>query len=157
MIVILFNENGYHVSGENVEATQRVSPATTNEGDKIFQPLHHTYKVLHLALSEIHSKSIQDDVVVYGDSRIIDELNGVTKPLDEVCEQWVNVIRRHVLPEIKAIVFFRKKTVNDKITTAHTKMIPDERTSLPQLEDQSIKTKREAVKRLKENWFYGKK
>jgi len=91
--------------------------------------------------------------MIYSDSRIIDELNGVIAPLDEVCAKWVQSIQRNILPQIKAVVFFRKKPVNEDISTAHEKMIPKQRPSLPEQQDLSQQKKRETVKRFKENWF----
>jgi len=110
MITIVFNKEGYYVNGEGVEYALRCSPALDDHGNPIFHELHHTYKVLFLALRELVKKSdITGDIIVYNDSRIIDELNSNISPLDETCKRWHQIIRRQLIPRIRSIVFFRKK------------------------------------------------
>lgn len=111
MITVFVTKEGYYVAGEGVEASFKCSPATDERGNPIFNEIHHTYKVLFLALKEVARKqSIQGDVLVYNDSRIVDELNGHIKPLDDVCRKWQEAIRRELVPTIRSLVFFRKKT-----------------------------------------------
>lgn len=120
MITIFVTKEGYYVAGEDTEATLKCSPATDDRGNPIFQESHHTYKVLYLALKEIaRKKTIQGDVIVYNDSRIIDELNGQAQPLDDVCRRWQQVIRRELIPSIRSIVIFRKK--NSEYIRSHLK------------------------------------
>ena len=110
MITVYITKEGYYIQGEGVEATLRCSPALDEQGNPIFHELHHTYKVMFLALKEVARKStIQGDVMVYNDSRIIDELNGKIQPLDDVCRTWQRVIRRELVPSIRSVVMFRKK------------------------------------------------
>ncbi len=110
MITVFVSKEGYYLNGEGVEAALRCSPALDDQGNPIFHELHHTYKVLYMALQAVAGKQkIEGDVIVYNDSRIVDELNGNTSFLDEVCERWGRGIRREVLPRIKSIVTFRKK------------------------------------------------
>lgn len=110
MITVYVTKEGYYIQGEGVEATLRCSPAMDDQGTPIFHELHHTYKVMYLALKEVARKdAIQGDVMVYNDSRIIDELNGTTQPLDDVCRTWQRVIRRELVPHIRSLVLFRKK------------------------------------------------
>jgi len=168
MLRIFFNEDGYFVSGESVEIAQRCSPALTEKGDRIFQPLHHTYKVLYLALSEVRNLHIKEDVIVYNDSRIIDEINGNTPPLDNICSEWLNVIRRRAIPNIKSVVFFRKKpstVITSTIIEAHNAMLEKitnkQRSDLMSrecvLRSNAVKvTKNKLLSRFKEAWF-GKK
>jgi hypothetical protein len=127
VIRVFFNEDGFYIAGESVEISRRSYPAVTERGDKIFQSIHHTYKILYNALVEIRSISIQEDVVVYGDSRIIDEVNGYCQPLDDTCDQWVKILRRDIIPTIRSVVFFRKKPasqIKDTIGREHARMLP---------------------------------
>lgn len=122
MITVFFNESGYCIDGEGVEIARRCSPALTERGDRIFQRSHHMYKVLHLALREFPDIPVQEDVMVYNASRIIDELNGRIAPLDDTCQEWLNSIKRDLVPAIKSVVFFRKKPesqVRASIDDAH--------------------------------------
>jgi len=121
MITVFLAEEGYYITGENVNIARRCSPALTDRGDRIFQPLHHIYKVLHVALKELYNSS--DDIVVYNDTRIIDELNGLITPLDSTCQKWVDTFRRHTLPNVRSLIFFRKKAVDKEVESAHNTML----------------------------------
>lgn len=167
MIRVFFTEDGYYVTGESIEVTRQCSPALTSRGDRIFLPLHHEYKVLYLALCELRHANITDDVIVYGASRLIDEMNGNVRPLDTTNEQWLRVLKRNVIPSIKAVVFFRKKeavAVQKTLTDAHGKFLPqvDRRTlqEIAAAEDEAREvitknTKRGLIARLREQWFGG--
>jgi len=168
MIKVFFNEEGFFVAGEGIEIARRCSPALTSEGDRIFPVLHHTYKILYLALNELRKVSVKDDVMVYGSSRIIDELNGAVDPLDVQHGQWLETINRNVLPSIPAVVFFRKKPgpqVDNEIRVAHDGMIAhvDRRTleliiqeEQHRQEDRAALARKGKVQRLKDRWFGGK-
>jgi len=165
VIRVFFNEDGFYIAGESVEISRRSSPAVTERGDKIFQPIHHTYKILYNALAEIRAMSIQEDVIVYGDSRIIDEVNGYCKPLDETCDQWVKVLRRDILPTVRSVVFFRKKPasqIKDTIGREHARMLPPINTDIArsiaenaaERAEQNYKTKKtQARDKLRKSWF----
>lgn len=166
MIRIFFNEDGYYVTGEGIEISRRCSPATTSSGDQIFQTLHHTYKVCFLALNELRDMTnFSDDVMVYNDSRIIDEINGNLMPLDETCEQWLKAINRSVIPSIKAIVFFRKKPSGDvklSVKNSHESMMqPLGNSKIEEIVDREIHAQQMAAKkrerlllnRLRKQWF----
>lgn len=162
MIQIFFTEDGYYMTGEGVEIARRCSPATTDRGDRIFQPLHHTYKVLYLALCELRNIKTTEDVMVYGNNRIIEEINGYTEPLDPTCKQWLEILRRRVIPSIAPLIFFRKKPVDEMIRSAHGDMIEqvDKRT-LRHIAEQEARReynvkkerKHKTIKRFKESWF----
>lgn len=109
MITIYFNETGYYVIGGGIEIAQSCPPALTESGSPVFHPLHHTYWMLFRALKDVQGKKTQEDVMVYNDSRIIEEMNGIAEPFDETCGRWQKAIRRNVLPAIRACVLFRKK------------------------------------------------
>lgn len=165
MIRIFFTEDGYYVAGESIEVTRSCSPALTARGDRIFQPLHHEYKVLYLALSEIREANISDDIIVYGTSRIIDELNGNVRPLDSTNERWLSVLKRDVIPFIKAVIFFRKKelkAVQQTLADAHGQMLAqlDRRTletiAAHEIErNQSLESnkKQQLIQKLRDSWF----
>lgn len=113
MITVFVLREGYYVAGENMEAAFHCSPATDDRGNPIFHELHHTYKVMFLALQEVARKGmIRGDVVVYNDSRIIDELNGNIKPFDDICRKWQLAICRELIPHIRSVVLFRKKATD---------------------------------------------
>jgi hypothetical protein len=165
VIRVFFNEDGFYVAGESVEISRRSSPAVTERGDKIFQPLHHTYKILYNALVEIRAMSIKEDVIVYGDSRIIDEVNGQCKPLDETCSQWVKILRRDIIPTVRSVVFFRKKPasqIKEMIGREHARMLPPINTdtaraiaaNAAERVERTNKTKKtQARDKLRKSWF----
>lgn len=110
MIEIFFNKDGYYIRGNSTEASMYCSQALDSRGRPIFQEIHHTYKVLYLALKAIRSnKSLCGDVIVYNDSRIIDEMNGEASYLDEINQAWVRAIRREMISGLRSAIFFRKK------------------------------------------------
>ena len=141
MIRIFFNGDGYFVSGEGVEVSRRCSPAITERGDLIFQPIHHQYKILYLALTELRHLSLKEDVIVYNDSRIIDEVNGHVQPLDISSQEWLNVIRRHAIPGIKSVVFFRKKSDRDVTSAINDTLEKTNDRYRQQLMEKEIKTR----------------
>ena len=165
VIKIFFSEKGYYISGEGIEVARWFSPATTERGDRIFQPIHHTYKILSLALIDIAKRDATEDVIIFNDSRIIDEINGLADPLDETCSKWVTAIRRFLVPNVRSVIFFRKKSseyINSIINQAHSKLI----INLPEADKQKIadiyaevanrkKTmkKKRLLQRLKDSWF----
>lgn len=165
MITVFLNEDGYYVTGENVDVTRRCSPALTAHGDRIFQVIHHVYKVLYLALCEVHEMNIQDDVMVYNDSRIIDEINGIVEPIDPTCDKWLKILNRRTIPSIKSVVFFRKKPttrVNEAIADAHdsmlTKLSGQEQQKIAdretKLRDARAKTRNgKVINKLRKSWF----
>ena len=165
MITVFFNEDGYLVTGESVEAARRCSPATTTKGDRIFQTIHHAYKVLYLALCEVRDMDSMEDVMIHNDSRIIDEINGLVEPLDETCGEWLQTLKRDVIPTIRSVVFFRKKPmthVNSTVSSAHDRMLTklDTRTreeivarETKARDEQSKVRRRRLVDRLKQSWF----
>ena len=168
MIKVFFNEEGFFIAGEGIEIARRCSPALTSQGDRIFPVLQHTYKILYLALCELRSVTVKDDVMVYGDTRIVDEINGATEPLDVQHREWLEIINRHVLPSIPAVVFFRKKPenqVDNEVRRSHDSMIAqvDRRTlegvlknEQSRLEKRAAHIRRKKVQSLKDRWFGGK-
>lgn len=137
MIVVYFNESGYYIVGGGIEVAQSCPPALTESGSPIFLTLHHTYWMLFRALKELQGKSVSEDVVVYNDSRIIEELNGVADPFDETCQRWLNAIRRKLIPAVRSCVLFRKKPmgfVSEHVAAGHKKLL----SSIPESEKVAI-------------------
>jgi len=109
-----------------------------------------------------------NDIMVYNDSRIIDEINGQIEPLDETCGEWVKTLRQDVIPTVKAVVFFRKKPtnhINSTIASAHGDMLSqmsDEQKRAIAIREHHIRQaleseqKRKAIQRFQENWLRGK-
>lgn len=104
MISVFINNTGYYIKGGGIEIARRC-PQSADDSQ-----LYHEYKVLLLALVELKDVKQKEDVAVYNNTRIIDEMNGHTKPLDDACMCWQRCIRREVLSNISSIVFFVKKT-----------------------------------------------
>lgn len=164
MITVFVTKDGYYVTGENVEACFKCSPATDERGHPIFNEIHHTYKVLFLALKEVSRKrSIQGDVMVYNDSRIMDELNSQVPPLDETCRRWQQTIRRELVPAIRSLVFFRKKTteyVKSRVKDGEALLAPTDPAKVSELaskldkieRDQARSFKSRAIARFKRMW-----
>lgn len=137
MITVFVSKEGYYIYGDSVEAALRCSPALDDCGKPIFHELHHTYKVMFLALQMIAKKGkMDDDIIVYNDSRIVDELNGNVQPLDEVCQRWRQVIRREIIPHIRSIVTFRKRAqtfISSKMMAAENLIMPKDPVALQEL------------------------
>jgi hypothetical protein len=153
MITVFVTKEGYYVKGEGVEASLRCSPALDSHGNPIFHELHHTYKVMFLALKEVARKGcIKGDVIVYNDSRIIDEMNGNAKPLDEVCQKWQMLFRRQVLPHIRSIVVFRKKAsdyIMSQVRLGHSLLTPSDPATINELTERLEKAEVEKIRSFK--------
>ena len=161
MISLFFNETGYSIQGDGVEIVQSCSPAVDSNGNRVFSPIHHLYGVCFKALQELVTFSTAEDITVYNDSRVMEELNGVTTPQDSTCGDWHAVIIRSIIPAIKACVLFRKKSpeyVAARIRTAQEKSIvvidPNELIRANRQNDNDRRTKK--VRSFKENW-HGKR
>jgi len=165
MITVFFNEDGYYVTGEGVGVARRCSPALTEQGDPIFQSAHHTYKVLYEALCELRDMSVMEDVMVYNDSRIIDEVNGTIDTMDATCADWLKTLKRVTIPSIRSVVFFRKKPttqIKTTIAAAHKDMLSDLDTQEQQAlaermtktrTAQAVSRKQRLVNRFRKSWF----
>lgn len=153
MITVAVSTNGYYVVGEGTEATMRCHPATDDFGTPIFHELHHAYKVMFLALQEVaRIQNAQGDVIVYNDSRIIDELNGTAPPLDDTCRRWLRAIRRELVPSIRSVVIFRKKSndyIKMQIKAGESLLATNDPVLLAKLAHQLETNKRETLKNRK--------
>ena len=165
MISVFFNEAGYYVAGETIETARACSPATHPDGKQVHASTHHLYAILILALQELISVSKIEDIIVYNDSRLIEEINGITTCIDEESSVFADFIRRELIPRIAGIVLLRKKSakyVGEKITEAHARMILSVNKELrdkkfrelsDKIEAASHNEKRAALERLRNNWF----
>lgn len=112
--------------GGGIEVAQSCPQALTESGSPIFLALHHAYWMLYRALKELQGKGVGEDVIVYNDSRIIEEMNGVAGPFDDICERWQKAIRRKLIPAIRSCVLFRKKPstfVDDNVSQGQRSLI----------------------------------
>lgn len=126
MIGLYFNESGYYVQGSRIEEAWSCSPALTESGTPILPPTHHLCGVLYRALRAVQATQTTEDIVVYSDSRLIEEINGAATPLDDTHERWLEIYRRRLLPHIRSHVLFRKKPtefVRKHVEAGHQKMI----------------------------------
>lgn len=153
MITVFVTKEGYYVAGEGIEATLKCSPATDERGFPIFNEIHHTYKVMFLALKEVARKQrISGDVMVYNDSRIVDELNNQLPPLDDVCRRWQQTIRRELVPCIRSLVFFRKKSaeyVDSRIKAGEALLAPSDPVTLSELASRLDRVERDKARTFK--------
>jgi hypothetical protein len=105
MLQVFFNHSGYFITGETFEASQKVSPRLDTQGKPLFDPLQHLYAVLARALQDLRGTTCED-IMVYNDTRLIEEVNGVINPLFPA---MTNHVRRVLVPSVKGCVLFRKK------------------------------------------------
>jgi hypothetical protein len=109
--------------------------------------------------------NVQDDIIIYNDSRIIDEINGYVDALDSSCDEWLKIIRRDAVPDVRSLIFFRKKPghyIKSTIADAHGKMLPRldgrQRQALAERETKLREARKQhrthkLIDRLKKSWF----
>lgn len=166
MIFVYLNHNGYYVKGDGIEAALSCSPSLDENGEP-FYPAHcQVYAVLAKALNELRGQEIGDEVMVFNDSRVIDEMNGAVSPLDDLSTEFRDRIRKEIIPEIGVNIFFRKKntrTIMREVLDAKRAMVdvPDKKKKLELLSQQEEQINRSnsvrALNKLKENWNNGKR
>lgn len=110
MISVFFNEAGYYIKGDGIEVARSCPPALTESGSTVLPPLHHLYAVLYHVMKEVQTGNGQEDIMIYSDSRLIEEINGVIESMDDTCTRWVKQIRRNLIPAVRSCVIFRKKS-----------------------------------------------
>lgn len=157
MILVFCNENGYYVMGEGVEATQHCSPALNDDGTTILSSLILSYIALANALRTLTGIRIEGDIIVYANTRIIEELNGSAEPLDEISNNWKKYIRQNILPLIRSVVLFRKKSGDYIARNIH---LGNERllvsTPMDLIKNQNKNRKANLVNKFKERWLWAK-
>ena len=149
MLRVFLNKTGYYVVGDKIEIAKSCPPFKHSSNQ-----LYHLYAVLISCLIDLRDCSIKnDDIVIYNDSRIIEEMNGESC-LDDICEKSVNYIRRYILPTIPTAVWFRKKSydwIENKVSNGHDKMLKshDARKREEKIREieNYIESKRKSIKR----------
>ena len=165
MIEVFFNSTGYYITGPNIEIAKHVTPLKI-EGNVILTDLQHLYSVLSMALIELMANpSSKEDITIYNDSRIIEDMRGITAGIDDLCVKTVRYLRRKVIPSIKGVIFFRKKSsdyINNKIEFGQKTLIGEIDDSIKDREiakieqaiaDYNQKNKRDRVQNFKRDWF----
>ena len=166
MISVYLNGNGYYIRGDKIEAALFCSPKLDDNGESFYPEHCHVYAVLSKALNELRGKDLSDDVMVYNDSRVIDEMNGAVSPLDDLSTEFRDRIRREILPEVGANIFFRKKNaqaIRQQVALGKNTLVdvPNKVQVLEELIEQHNTAQRNktlrALDKLKENWRNGKR
>lgn len=125
MAEVYFNQLGYYIVGDEIEIA-RSCPPLTRGGETVLTPIQHLYAVLISALHELVATGrLQDDVTVYNDSRLIEDMQGET-PLDKTCSDSRQYLKRDLIPQVPSTVWFRKKSpdwVTGRVESGHKKMI----------------------------------
>lgn len=101
MTEIFLGTSGYLISGAHESIFKCLKPEGLDSN--IF-----LYQLLYGSLTEV--RAIDDQITVYNDSRLVEELNGVVKPLTLEAQAWLLFIRRHVIPKTKGRIFFNKRS-----------------------------------------------
>lgn len=166
MIQLYFNSNGYYIEGEGVEVARSFSPSVDESGRPLIEPLQHLYVVLACALQEVRGcKRSGSDIIVYNDSRIIEDMNSELDADDCVCGEMKSIIRRRVLPHLAGVVLFRKKPasfIEDKVAYGSQTMlqVADRRclmrmaeTMAASIEENARAGKAQRVASLRRAWF----
>ena len=161
MITIFINSRGYYIKGNGIEIALSCSPKLDNTGQPFYGEHLQLYAVLAKALNNLRKQQLTEDIMVYNDSRLIDEMNGIVQPLNNLSAEFRNGIRRQILPEIESNVFFRKKNqyaIKQQVDNAKKSLVatPNKLKILDRLATTkiaAIKNKaNNALRRLKENW-----
>ena len=149
---VYFNMDGYYIKGD-LEISKSMVVGYQD-------PLKHLYFVCYAALHELLQMELDGTIIVYNDSRIIDEFNGL-KALDKWNKEAISFIRRNILPSVKGVVFFHKQsgtTIDKIIRRAHSQMldvVSEEkiRELLSSKYQEVFNTRKLAVKKFRESGF----
>ena len=120
MILVYINNKGYYIEGKNIEIARSMGADLSSD------PAQYLYLVLACALRELANSLHKDDVCVYNDTRIIEEMSNEVDCIDDTCDVLRSTIRRNILPNIPGIVFFRKASANfldNEINHSHRTML----------------------------------
>ena len=165
MISVFINNKGYYIKGNGIEIALSCSPKRNDSGELLYDEQYHVYAILAKALNNLRNQDIKEDIMVYNDTRMIDEMNGMLKPLDDINTSFRDGIRRTILPEINSNVFFRKKSqtmLAQYIDSAQQSMVsvPNKLKIIDKLiaiKEQAYKSRSiKALRKLKERWTNGK-
>jgi hypothetical protein len=161
MILVFINNKGYYIKGSKMEIALSCSPKLNDSGEPLYDEQYHIYAILAKALNNLRQQNLTEDVMVYNDTRMIDEMNGTLRPMDDLNASFRDGIRRTILPEISANVFFRKKSqavLEQQIDNARRSLvdIPNKLKIIDKLIEnkEQIQKRRsiKALKKLKERW-----
>jgi hypothetical protein len=167
VITVYFNHKGYYITGEGIDIARSCSPALDDSGNPLFDIEHHLYYVAIFALAELKDREVKEDILVYNDTRIIEELNGMASALNEYSEELALYVKRQLLPLIKGIVLFRKKDpsfINKNVRQGHNTLIGSVDQSLKRekftelfnkIEAEKEEIKKKQVRKFKDSWFGG--
>lgn len=159
MIKCFVNSNGYYIVGDGIEEAKSLAPATKS-GSPIYDTLQHIYLVVAEAVGTLRGRG-KNQVHVLNDSRIIDDLNGHT-PLDSWYESLRQTIRQSIIPDVTAVVLFKKiseKELVDEISHGFSRLeihSPQRDAKIRvdnQKHEQSMTCKAEDLRR---RWLHGK-
>lgn len=154
-IALFLDKNGYYITGQNIELIKSCAPRTDDE-------ISHLYTVLIHGLLEFVNRKIDSDIIVYNDTRIVDELNGNTEPINT---EYVMYVRRLLIPHLPVMVWFHKKPnefIRAKISNAYNALIGSvdvERRNrkameiAQHLEESQKQNKYSKSKKFKESWL----
>ena len=166
MIEVYFDRSGYYITGPNIEVAESFSPLTVG-GEMVLTELQHLYVVLYKIFSELTANNSREDIIIYNDSRIVDDMNGIINPLDDICEKTRKYMKRKVIPTIKGIILFRKKStlfIREKIENGQKSLIGDVDDDIKKRKISEIsgtikenlrKNQRNRIENFKQDWFRG--
>jgi hypothetical protein len=166
MISVFITSKGYYIKGDKIEVALSCSPKLNDSGEPLYDEQYNIYAVLAKALTNLRQQKLTEDIMVYNDTRMIDEMNGMLQPLNDISMSFRDTIRRIILPNINANVFFRKKSeavLVQQVESARRNLIevPNKLKIINKLiasKEQTYKNRSiRALKTLKKRWKHGKR
>lgn len=161
---VYFTDTGYYIEGGGVQVYRDIRRKMDDSGNPTLDQIHHNYFVLIAVMQELRQAGVAGRIQIYHDTRIIDDINGVS-PLDDFCEAAKLHIQRRILPEIPGTVWFMKcplERINESLTEGRRLMTghvdPEARNQVLEktiAEASTVNaTRRESViKTFKADWF----
>lgn len=144
MTEVFLSTCGYLITGAFESIFMCVKPEEVE--DNIF-----LYQLLYDAITEI--KNLNDQVTVYNDSRLIEELNGVIKTNSNESHKWLLFIRRNVIPKTKCRIFFNKRSAEFVSEKIKQNGLLDKRKISHGIAVNKVIRKQNNPKRFKSKWF----
>ena len=103
------SDSGYYIVGPEIEVYRVIRHKRTEQGQPVFDELHHNYFVMLAVLNELLEAQVASTVKIYHDTRVVDDING-TEPLDGLADSIRNLIQRVLVPAIPGTVWFHKQS-----------------------------------------------
>lgn len=156
MTQVYVNQKGYYIKGEGIEAAQSCSPKTI-QGARVTTDHEHEYLILIFALKRLSKSRVRDAVVVYSSSKIIEECNGQILPETKEEAALLNSLRIHILPQIRSVVYFNKKTSQEVDAIVHDakknliELTPEQKKQLEKVREKARADARERASRAIQN------